>query len=196
MKEANSKKADSNNGQPWNICDDFLDPLAELLCESGDDGTGTGPIYSSAGKHKYQYQSELRDAVKDGLFAATWLEVNVSVDVADRMRKKISDAIRKVERGSANQHADVSGVGRYLHALSAVLRKQSAEATISRDEIPPNEWSNHFSPAELENLYGKSWRTIKGWIAKGTIRARKYSSKDYQIHIADLPNGQEASRSK
>lgn len=164
--------------KPWNICDDFLDPLAELLCTSGGDD---GPLYLEEGKHKYRYQADLRNAIRNGGLAATWLEVNVSVDVADRLRKRVSDAIRRVE-AAGKAHVDVSDTGVYLKNLALVLRQRDGQA-IGKADIPADKWGGDYSAAELEKLYDLTWRTIKKRIHDGTIRGKMVSRKPVVVRL-------------
>jgi len=78
----------------------------------------------------------------------------------------------------------------YLRRASAMIAdKAKVVAVPDSEEIPPELLSKHYTPTELARLYDRSWDTIKRRMAAGTIRYVKHSTKDYQIHVDDLPPG-------
>ena len=60
-------------------------------------------------------------------------------------------------------------------------------AAMETDVIPPNKLSPHYTPKQLTDIYDRSWDTVKKNLDSGEIRNKKHSTKDYQIHIDDLP---------
>lgn len=61
-------------------------------------------------------------------------------------------------------------------------------AVESAKAVPPDKLSRHYSPAELANILRLSWDTIKKRLDSGQIRNVKHTTKDYQIHLDDLPS--------
>jgi hypothetical protein len=124
--EAKSKQ------ESWDICDDFLDPLANLLCETMEDvyyPEDRPPEYFLSAMDLYtgpsDYARELQNAVgKSRLrLAEAWLQVHVSFEAAEHVKNVILEAMSTVWDSAREQTwRDVSNAGFYLRDLSRVLR--------------------------------------------------------------------------
>ena len=124
--------------EPWNICDDFLDPLGELL---------------------WQYQQDEADkqALALAVFrlydkasmAVLWCRVNASDGVA----KELHGALRDIRTGiiENNEWLACGLAWTFLDDLSAVLRSTAKSRTI----LPPPPRDDGFAgPFKASELYG------------------------------------------
>lgn len=51
------------------------------------------------------------------------------------------------------------------------------------------DWSTASTPTFWALQFGVNVKTFKRWCDEGKVRAKKLSSKSYQVHLADLPKG-------
>lgn len=65
---------------------------------------------------------------------------------------------------------------------------ESAEKKRQACTIPPEKLSRHYSPKELRRILGMSQDKLKKMLDSGKIRHIKHTTKDYQIHLDDLPS--------
>ena len=77
--------------------------------------------------------------------------------------------------------------GDYFASLSRVLREREQGTPIPRpeDTIPPGKLSPHYTPAELADVFERSWDTVKKMLK--TIPHVRHSTKNYQVHVDYLP---------
>jgi hypothetical protein len=67
------------------------------------------------------------------------------------------------------------------------LRLQLGLVSGKETEIPQSHLSKVVSPKEAGAMYTVSAKTFVQWVQDGRIRAKKLSTKAYQIHVDDLP---------
>ena len=97
---AKRKKAEQE--KPWNICDDFLDPLVAYLA-GFDYDVDEEPhrwLYEKKGDKRY-FVMMLYAYLADGDFATVWLQVGTSVALADRVQEALGSLIQAVEQDQA-----------------------------------------------------------------------------------------------
>ncbi len=131
----------------WNICGDFLDPLASLLNSSLDSqdelycdpevGTAVeGSRFVCSGIPYARLEAALLDAER----AAIWLEINASVDVADRLRHAVEQIQRfghPFDPQGAYEAADaIVRHVRYLRGLSDVLGQRDEGSAQDEPKTP------------------------------------------------------------
>lgn len=116
--------------QPWNVCDDFLDPLADLMLESQyDPASGRPQMYPHMADYRRKLQKATsRDAMRFGL---VWLQVEISPGVADYIQKKVGST----EDEGLGSWADVAETGAYLRDLALVIRERQGKS-IQKSDIP------------------------------------------------------------
>ena len=146
--------------EAWNIIDDFLIPLDYNLKMPG----------WAAGK-------TINILWPEGGLACVWLDVHIGTAVGDRVRQLLQDVVNL--KPDANERAR-----RYCHRLLLVLREKAGEK-IPKETIPPGKLSPHYTPAELADVFDRSWDTVKKLLR--TIPHIKHSTKDYQVHVDYLP---------
>ena len=182
-----------NSEQPWNICDDFLDPLAELMLLSDVDNFfwEINPEAMKSYPDSMIYAEELRKAIITGnaAVAIAWLEVNVSVALADRIREKITKAIHKVETSKDSLDLDVSATGRYLQGVTLAIREKQGRP-ISKSDIPKTEKkTSPMTKADLADVFmcGKNdvnekvLKKYEHWTEGGGKRLK------YRMRVCDMP---------
>lgn len=102
------------------------------------------------------------------------------------------------KRREAGQYASILPIDPFT-ASAALLELIAAGGTNRRVEhpAPPGEpagsddgpWSPPDTPTRWAKQFNLSWDTLKKRFEDGAIRAKKLSSKSYQVHINDLPSG-------
>jgi len=167
--------------EAWNICDDFLDPLANILIDykrvAPSPAKAISPYCHAVGSSRLT-------------LARAWLQVNVSADLAEYVMKRIADVetivMANAPRGSWPH--TLREAGEYFASLSRVLREREQGTPIPRpkETIPPDKLSPHYTPTELADVFDRSWDTVRKML-KASIPHIKHSTKDYQVHVDYLP---------
>jgi hypothetical protein len=67
------------------------------------------------------------------------------------------------------------------------LRLDRTPSTNDGDDQPPGGWSKPDSPTRWAGVFGESPKTFMRKVNQGKIRAKKLTSKSYQIAVDDLP---------
>lgn len=165
----------------WNICDDFLDPLAHVLIDYKR--VATSPRKAIAPYCRAVAACKLT-------LARAWLQVNVSADLAEYVMKRVAD-VETIVMANAPRDSwphTLREAGEYFASLSQVLREREGGTLIPRpkETIPPDKLSPHYTPAELADVFDRSWDTVRKML-KTSIPHVRHSTKDYQIHVDYLP---------
>lgn len=146
--------------QPWDISEDFLKPLGDLLDKWG--------MRRAWQKWPAVFAPRLNDNANPAdcivLFLGTaapsarnlacvWLEVNVSIEVADKV-KRLLDELQEVVLSASEkgEWPDTMTAGRYLLNLARVLRQrqghQIAKGDLQQDD---DDFRGPFTVDELTN---------------------------------------------
>lgn len=167
----------------WNICDDFLDPLANLM---GGSALGWEDAIGGAGR-----AHELRSWIDQSSqrFALVWLQVNVSCEVASLVRQKLETAVN--DAADYNWMA-VGEIGVYLQDLSLVLRER-LDGTIAKSAIAEDPLTQPLTKACLGKIFGCDSRNVQAMVLDIIQHkiAGKGSRKRFRLRIKDMPPGWE-----
>ena len=155
---------------------DFLDALRNCVA-----------ILSHGSHDRSQWQHDAREGVQRLVDALDESQtggvqirgVDAAVDVLYRMIDFIHGELTRTYLYDATPRLPASRA--LLRRMEDFLEDCGAAAP------PPSALSKTISPAEGGTLFGVSPRTFVRWVGKGKIRAKKLSTKAYQVAVADLP---------
>lgn len=146
--------------EPWDICMDFLKPLGHLLDKWGlrrvwqewprifapglnNDANPADCIVLFLGIAKPSARN----------LARVWLEVNVSIEVAEKV-KRLLDELQEVVLAASerSEWPDTMMAGRYLLNLARVIRQRQGHQIIKADlQQDDDAFRGPFTPEELHN---------------------------------------------
>ncbi len=186
---------DPKNEQ-WNICDDFLDPLVEILSDfdimdyADIDGERLPKIrggrfhwvYMESGYTRKGYLMMVYACMADRSFAKVWFQVHQSVALADRLGDvllEIQEAVEGYNTAAVQEHRI------YLQQLSIVLR----DAVVQKSNIP----EDFCGPYSAKELYSSK----KGAGLLGGVSTTKFYEmvKENRTLFRKVPNGYRVHRS-
>ncbi len=171
--------------KPWNICDDFFGPLAELLAQGvagwdvvGDDLIGVVPQYSNVA----HYSRRLRAQITNGHFALAWIDAHYSTGLSDRIRQVIEEAIQNLQTEGTNEAL------LYVRDLAVIM---GSNGHIPKGKVPESsgrgDWVGPYTMHELEKMLHKAESTIRRKMKAGELTVKK-GPLGWMIHQAHLPN--------
>lgn len=184
------------DGDAWDICRDFLEPLARMLEDWGykrieADGRAAWPAGVPC---PYAAPPEKAEGEQDCILpflnvahdhaiplVETWLQVNVSMELAEQVTKLIADTRDSVlAEEIAGRWPNTLKAAWYFKSLARVLRQREGKP-ISKAELAAerkqeaDDFRGPFTVAELTNGKRKGGAYRKGLlgITRSTLYARK-----------------------
>jgi hypothetical protein len=169
----------------WDICSDYLEPLAEMLFEWGELARRSlvlpeyKPSEDEAGRYMARWLHTT--SIKSDRLAGIWLLINVSREVAEIVSEIVVDAGNTVvEAHMKKEWPDGRYFAEYFRDLARVLRQREGKP-ISKAELAAerkqeaDDFRGPFTVAELTNGKRKGGPYRKGLlgITRSTLYARK-----------------------
>ena len=169
--------------EAWDICDDFLEPLAGLMYGSR---LGWEDTIGGAGR-AHEFRSWVGQSSQR--FALVWLQVNVSCEVAELVRNKIEQAVNDA---ASNKWMAVGEIGVYFQDLSLVLRER-VNGTIPKSAIPEDPLTQPLTETRLGKIFGCDPRNVQSMVLDIIEHkvAGRGNRRRYRLRIKDMPPGWE-----
>lgn len=173
----------------WDICDDFFEPLAEMFLEWAWNRfqASKTPVDETQMERNYAESpaacwGAYTNAARGRNLVQTWLEVNVSCELADRVMQHF-EAIEAFVLRAKGEWPDVGWYAFYLKNLARVLRqrqgksisKTELESDAEKEKAQADNFRGPFTVAELTNGKRKGGPYRKGLlgVTRSTLYARK-----------------------
>lgn len=187
-----AKKAE----KPWDICEDFLEPMAKLLSlppAEQEEAAPTGPELEEWGETLFKPL-----LVVSRPFAFAWLQVNVSDDVAQHVQHEVNraiiliaggdseDTVVKLARRRAGRLGDLCDIANYLRNLALVIRQKQGE-TVTASDIPTGPRTQPMTKKCIAEIFVRGRNNITEEFLAG-----KYAEQDglrYHFPVAIMPEG-------
>jgi hypothetical protein len=198
MMAKKSKQTEPTRGT-WDICESFLDPIVLLIEElyeyctyEFDDGLPYEVTDVVTADDYLDVKRRLFEILDRVGFSTVWIEVNISVELADRLahvikeiRRLISEQVSDVEASiKRDEYYAIGTHKRYLRDLSAVLKNRGKQ--IQWNDMPDDNWLGPYAPSEIQKQLGISPSTWSRRLQNGEIKVRHKAGRRYYLHRSEL----------